>query len=514
MKRKVSAKAQQIAKRSQKESLFVFASLGGKIEQAENSTAEMLKSTLSSYGCEDCGTAFVSQANSTPFCVTCGSHKVEAKAEVKDNASLKLDDRQLASVACNHCKSSVIMTHLQLASMKEFSCTTCGSALSMTAETENPALDAPVDEVTVIPGDDASDNTDMTILETAEDSPIPEIEFEEDEEEEEDVLSDASDLFDDVDGNGEADVLENYPNVDEIRLDDVEVSGPADDFRSIMDTMVDDGEEPADEVTYSDLEEGEDLMDAMEMDDTDEDLEFAAVGSRLVAMKGYVTVATINQELASSVDIYSRSFRQAVAAMAKKSGLRNALLALRFKPVKVKALTEAAVATRVDAAKQEASKEVSAAQNEINESVALAAAGLARNQLAEFDNPLRAKLVALFASHGIRGAEKVAANFCLEVGDSYATTLMEAASQLREQGSTVRKALAATFKLTRASFDEVTEDEEDGVVDDSMSVTSSLQQPVRSIAVSVTEKKPAEIVTAANILQKLNKPLNLGGYNG
>lgn len=507
MTRKISAKAREIAKRSQKEGIFVYASFDGVIEKAENSTDEMLKSVLSSYDCEDCSSVFVSQAKTTPFCVTCGSHHVKEKAKVEDTASLELSDSNLAAITCVQCKATNIMTRSTVAAMGEFACTTCGSHLKASV-TDIEQL--PEGEVTVIPDDNGADNKPLVTLDTDE---IAEVEFEDDDEfdYDEDVVAEG-DLFADDDDNGEADILENHPNVDEVRLEDVEVSGPADAFRNTLDTMVDD-QEVVDEVTYSDSEDGDDLIDAMDIDDTVEDLEFARVGARLLAMKGYVTVATITE--AAGVDIDSTAFRRAVTTLARKEGLRKSLATLQFKPVKVKTVTAATLEKIKAEAADEATARIQASFEEIGESVALAAAGLARNQLAEFDNPLHAKLAAFLASRGVRGSEKEAAKFCLEAGEPYTTVLMEAASQLREKGSDFRQVLAATFKMTKASaFDNVSEGEEEEALDDAMSVTSTVLASLARPAIAVKESKPQQIATATNIYDKLSKPLGLGGYNG
>lgn len=508
MTRKISAKAQEIAKRSQEEGIFVFASFGGEIEKAENSTTEMLKSVLSSYSCEDCSSVFVSKADSTPFCVTCGSHHVHEKTEFKDTASLNLSDSVLASVACSHCNATNILTRSTVAQMDEFACTTCGSKL-VADVTDIEQL--PEGETTVLPDDNGAENKPLEILDTTETAELEEVEFEDEEDFE--FANDSGDLFADDDGNGEADILEGNPNIDEVRLEDVELSGPAEEFRNALDTMVDD-QEVVDEVTYSDSEDGDDLMDAMDMDDTDEDLEFARVGARLLAMKGYVTVATLTQEAAGNVDIDSNAFRRAAITLAKKEGLRKSLSALSFKPVKVKAIT-AATLEKVKAEVQEiADKKVQAAFEEINESVALAAAGLARNQLADFDNPIRTKLATLLAARGVQGSEKVAAKFCLESGEEYTSVLMEAASVLRDQGSEFRQVLAKTFKVTKASLDGVSDTEEDDLLDDTQSVTSNTLLASLVTPAVVVRKQPKEVVTATNVYEKLSKPLGLGGYNG
>lgn len=522
--RKLSASAQQLAKRSQKEGLFCFASLDGKVEAAADSTAEILGHKFSVYACKECASVLTAEANTTPFCVTCGSEHVAEHANLEASVSnLKLSDDKLCAVKCASCDSTTIVTSEAFqASAGHLNCITCGEAIEASAE-----ITAEGSETVKLQDDDAVGEPPLKVedaeataskkekakgIETRA-SDYDEIEFDDDSIDDDDFEGDGGDFIgsEAVDSvNGPEPYMQ--PQGDEIGVEDVVLQNAGSDLDDdYVGDSVDMLDEDLDDPMFDD-DDGTYLMDAVDMDDDDTELELMSVGNAVVAMKKLVTVAKLTaKDAGSNADLIgSPALAKTVKALAKREGMRKALSTMGFKPVRVKLLSQATVEAATKDATTKATASIKKANDEMTESLALAAAALARNAWKSVDNPLYSHVLAAFSAYNVRNPNAAARSFCLEIQEPYTSALLKVAAQLQEKGADYRKTLASTFHDTTAeTHTHVSEGTEDDVLDDTEQVTSALA--VGAVPISTKPQRAIAAVENADIYAAIvSGPLNLG----
>lgn len=207
------------------------------------------------------------------------------------------------------------------------------------------------------------------------------------------------------------------------------------------DLMIADAEAIAD---LPELADGDTLMDGAELDDTVNACFFVSAGRKLLAVKGHYVVATLTPERAgANAEVMHRAgFTDAVTNEIRTKGMRKALAAYGFNPVRLKVQTAAAVKTQVNAALSRVTAARQAAEKVQADAFAIAAVGLARGMWKAHPNPLRAALVNEFAALGVTKPEAVASRLLASAGIGYSQQLCSVASQLASMKSESRKEFA------------------------------------------------------------------------
>lgn len=209
--------------------------------------------------------------------------------------------------------------------------------------------------------------------------------------------------------------------------------------------------------------DGDDLADVLDMDDTDAGLSFDIRSNRVVAMKGHVAIASLSAENAGeNADIMrTLPFHRAVTAMAKTDGMRKALTTAGFVSIKIPTVSNTLVARKVQAALIDTQRKHSEAQSTLVESMAIAAAGLARGKWRGKENPLLAAFESELRSVGVRNPERVVARVLASSLVPFSRTLVEVASEVNRLSPSARKETASLLEMTNVvgSVDEGEEDD-------------------------------------------------------
>jgi hypothetical protein len=197
-------------------------------------------------------------------------------------------------------------------------------------------------------------------------------------------------------------------------------------------------------------DEGESIADLLDIDDSGVGLSFEVKSNRVVAMKNYVAVASLTKDGAGqNADIMrSPAFLQAALSMAKSAGMRQALASVGFKMIKVPVMSKVTVARKVNEAMQASANKLAQDSSTLSESMAIAAAGLARGRWRGKENPLLASFANELNSLGIRNTERVVARILASSLVPFTKTLMEVASDLNKMSPAARKETAAVLEMT------------------------------------------------------------------
>ena len=510
-------------------------------------TASAISRGKGEFACTSCGTHVVASSHAAPSCTTCGcdTKKVKAAAAVKYS--------NLVAIRCSHCDSVHLMEPKVIQASAHVHCAVCGhqntykssviesASKLFTAEAEDEGLE---DAETA--SDDKSDWPFAGIegssedgeadepVEAGEDWPFDGEEASADEEPapqpptETAAGDDVEVEFESVDeptaaaaedepesvpaAPAPAPALEDDELDDDLAieledLDDAGTPAPAQEASEAevpLDAPEDESflESSADEddelYEAADLDEGEMLADSMGMDDTAAGLNFQATAGRLVAMKGHVSIASLKRENAgANADIMmSSSFATAVKHAANSVGLRKALVAAGFTPIRIQSLSKASVARKVNEVQQASANSVAKSLASFSESLALASAGLARGSWKGKQNPLKSAFVATLAQIGVKNPERVVARVLSESSVAFAQSLMEVATELNSMSPAARKETARILELTEVvASNEGSDDttEEDEVVEASdiagrLSTTAAVLPSVLSPSVAISKK--------------------------
>lgn len=480
-KRKVAAAVNKTGK------AFVYASRDKDFLEAPSVIANLKKLEHASFECKECGTSMVVETTLKPLCITCGSHNVD-QVEAKTTVNVQ-SDAELTAVACNACKHvNVLQTAVVTAANHQLHCTCCGTELVI--------AEAPPND----PAKLGEDNADPDVLQvpdspdkptastSAEDAPVPA-----DGEpavlsdpgtgtnlETPDVVADADEMpdndYDDEAVNVElseaddADKPAFLKKGDGDDADDEEASAfvTSEDFGSDGDLL--DGPDletetvdaPVDtELAFEADDAGDPLMDSMEIDDTETSLAFVQQAGRLIAMKGPVAVATLTTVRAgNNADLLPQAaFHEAIRATAKSKGMRAALTAFGFKPLRVKVMSPAAVNAEKARVLEQAKAERAQFLKNLQTSLALATAGLARNQWRDHKNVLSAAFVQELQTLGVRNPKGIVARIMSTHGVEYSKELLTIANKLVRMPAKTRQALSDTLAMTVETADDLLDEE-------------------------------------------------------
>ena len=490
-----------------KGSVFVFASRKSELLEAADALGALKKREYASFKCTACGTSMTAEANSEPFCVTCGTHKVErsgANAEVNVTS-----DAELAAVTCNHCLSHVVLQASVIkAANGKVACANCGTSIKAELEPAQPDGPAKLGVDNVDPkdlkvptqeeaaGDEAPVAADPAKMEGTEqpDLKVP------------DQPTEAAAEDDDLEVE-DLEMAEHVePDGDEfVSQDDFDEESAADEEEIEVEEAEADEDEP---LPFEEESAGDPVMDAMDMDDSDVALSFVKAHGRLVAMKGPVTVASLSKSAAgTNADVmFTDAMQKAVRLEASKSGLRKALATYNFKPIRVKALTKATVAAEVKKVKASVEEDVSTKQKVFEESLAIASVGLSRNGWKNTPNTLMDAMVTELSSLGVPSAKRIVARMFAQHGVEYTKTLLEVANKVAAKSTDARRELAENFDMLNEEMTEEETSETDDLIEEDVdfdSVTSRLSQPVRANV----QKTVSKVTSAAQDILNRRAPL-------
>jgi hypothetical protein len=207
------------------------------------------------------------------------------------------------------------------------------------------------------------------------------------------------------------------------------------------------GEEP---VVVQNEEEGDPLVDALSMDDTEMALAFVKASGRLIAMKGHVAVASMSSK-SKSVNaglINSPALLAAASASVAAEGLRAGLQSVGFSLIRVPVTSKATVERRMQEVTAKAASIEATKQKTFAESFALAAAGLNRGQWKGVANPMRAALETELTRVGVEHPRRVVSAVFEAAGLPYAEALLSTANRLTKMGASARKELSEVLNMT------------------------------------------------------------------
>jgi hypothetical protein len=390
-----------------------------------------------------------------PYCVTCGSDRViESNRSIPETAAF-VSDAELASVTCGACATENVMPIKAVTAAKGcMHCVTCGGALAVSeteGDTEGEGKDkseeadvAPAPEVTPSAGGSedvgSEDNFPAEGLETSEAK---------DGDEEGDSFTEESDAVDGLDeiemNEAEPDMFMEEPTFDAESTEvpnfgDMGVEEPGNEEQLFLDDVQ--GVEGQDA--------GEPMLDAMELNDTPDGLEFVSKAGVLLAMKGAHTVAFARaQDVGTNADIlHAPEFAKAVMMTAQRIGTRKALARLGFKDIYVKPVDVKASAREVAKAKSQFAAKQAQHQKVFADSLAIASVGMAKGLFKQFKDPIRAAVEAqLTASQGARTAKVTASRIMATNGIEYAKQLIQLANKLSGMTEVARKEYAEMLDL-------------------------------------------------------------------
>lgn len=521
---KVLIRASRIKAAVRGEGLLVFATADRALLRTANVSKAIAKAEHSTFKCADCKTTIIasSQNSPEPFCVVCGSHHVTKRSE-QANPKVPSDDRMLA-LTCGQCKTANVLPVVAAATTNgHIHCITCGTDIQA-GDTDLTSLDGAGSPAATLntPEIKGLEEVNAEDLEEDLDPELPADETADGEEEGDEALDDVADdlesaddlegleleesLLDTEDEFGEGDEeLADFEVLDETVGDGEAFVPPSSTAESDGEglTEEDDGSElSADDLeggdpsldseleTVPELEQGEDLIDTVQVDDTAVALTLATVGNKLVAMKGHYSIATLNKVTAgTNADImFSPSFKEAVMIQARKHGVKKALKAFGFKFIKTPASSKASVIAAVAKADEKATAQRAEFNRVWAESLAIASVGLNRGIWKSHQNALRAALETELLNLGVRSPKRVTARVFADNGLPYTQTLIELANKIASMSSTARKEYAEMLDMTDESeeadshTDEMPNNDYEGESEDVLSdVQSRFAVPARSI---------------------------------
>lgn len=467
---------------------FVYASRDKDFLEAPSVIANLKKLEHASFECKECGTSMVVESTLKPLCITCGSHNVD-QIEAKTNISVQ-SDAELTAVVCNACKHvNVLQNAVVEASGHSLYCTCCGTGLVLAeAEPNDPAKlgednvdpdtlkvpsspdkpKASINSVDVAPVPADGEPAVLDDTGTSPDLVSPDVEEADADEMPDNDYEAVNVELSEAEDDNKPDFLKNKEGEDEeatsfVTSEDFGDEGDLLDGPALETDVVDAPVADADMAFEAD-DAGEPLMDSMELDDTDTSLAFVQQSSRLIAMKGPVAVATLTATRAgSNADLMDQSaFHQAIRATAKSKGLRAALTAYGFKSLRVKVMSPAAVNAEKARVLEQAKKERAQFLKNLQQSLALATAGLARNQWRDHKNVLSAAFVEELQTLGVRNPKGIVARVMATHGVGYSKELLTIANKLVQMPAKTRQALSDTLAMTREVADDMLDEEAPG----------------------------------------------------
>lgn len=217
-----------------------------------------------------------------------------------------------------------------------------------------------------------------------------------------------------------------------------------------------------------------DVMDLIDVDgteDTGDDIAFASLASVVHVIKGSRIVASMGKKQAVKAgveDMYmSDEFHEVVANQVDKDGLRKGLKSMGFVMARVNVTSSKVINKRVEAkaAKVSAAVRADKAQYDavLEQSLAIAATGMAKQYFKGVQNPLKAAMVQELETMGVRGASRLVAGIFARAGIPFTKELVATAKRISAMPQELRNSTAAALDMI--SDDAELEDEDDHEVE-------------------------------------------------
>jgi ribosomal protein S27E len=379
-------------------------------------------------------------------------------------------------------------------------------------ETENEEIEAAADDDFIFALPEGMEEIEAGVEDDDESSESDDVSDDEVARELEDAdgASGISDDDDDVNLASNSDAVSG----DDICLDDSDESSEPESENEKVEETIEDEDSTHDTIA-----------DAMDMDDSEEDLTFAVIANKIVAFKGCNSIAVLTNKIqaSSDLDFESGAYQRAASRVVAKSGMRKGLNQLGFRMLTVPVVTQAAVNKKAREIKLEASMQEKANKRILAESLALSAAGLARDFWKGYKNPLRASVETELARVGVRNPQRVAAALFEKSSVEYTRNLVEVAAKLQAMSVQTREDMRASLDMTQepeeieSDFD--SDESSDGISDELQSVesrlmttasaTPALLRPQRGISgrMVTAAAKTSSAVEAAQAILAGNAPL-------
>lgn len=500
--------AKQVKDRGGDSPIFaIFASV------LDTSSVDMkaLAAPMQVYACDSCGErwALNPQVASIdgvdnkvdPFCPHCGS----AESELVQDPQGKVEDlseaTELASVMCECCSTTLVMSSAQKVLKGVIACPTCNT-ISTFAEAEDVEVNAdgecPQDAVPVEAEDDeggeVEDSTDDEGDEVEASDDADEEDAEEgDTDEEGDEVSAADDMADDAD--------------EEVK-DDTDVEAAAPEFEG----KAHDGGVMRHEVPVLSFtkESGK--------------VQFYRLDEKVMASIDDITVASqcrsdISESRRDMFD--SPSYMKALSSSVRSLGIAQTLQDFGFKKLTLSGVNDEVAKSHSEkriqtVASTMAVEKTEAMVREFKNCLGIAAVALNKGFYGDKQNPTKAALASTLRSAGVRNPEAMIDKAFAGTSDTYNTDLLATAWELMQTPVEARNQIAGAVKSMKYSSgfrtvasdedDEDESDKDDLSAMDTQVVESSLARPFlasgnRSRASVGIEPKGSAMTTVANVLK-------------
>ena len=368
------------------------ASLNGAVPFIVSASVPALPTVeVAAYGCSSCGAEFASAGgNFAPFCVVCGSDHVDPTE--KPAQPIPEKDTETSAMKCRGCGTHNIMADITVSALGgTLHCVECGTKLDY--EVEDVAVgEQPAPEKLIV------DDPGKTMLP--------------------DVLT-----------LPESKVVLNDETVIQVAS-----AGP---------------------LNIKDVQEMQEMSLAGVIQATvaNPTLAILASSDRMYALLDDVHVATLRREDVApehEAVFASKAFTTAVEAMAESEGSFKALAAYGFNHVKVAFPTAAAVQARVDDLVSAKTAKLESERKEIKadlmQCISLAAVALTKNLYKGRTNVLKAGMVDLLQSAGMRNPQAAVERVFASNADNYHRDLMALATELQSKPLDFRNTLSETLQ--------------------------------------------------------------------
>lgn len=425
------------------------------------------------FKCGDCTTVFASEADTSPFCVACGSHHVHAETEETLAPEVLPEMAQLAAYVCASCGSYNVLSSANVARLKSHAhCVMCGDVQNFVEETTAEADDEQqgdqqADQDADQQQDQDKDKEESAVEDTTVDPTVPATPTKE-----VPAVAEATPApkapaghaapaapaapagtpsttpaVAEVDGDGDADdmAVETVPLSDDEVLQD-------EDVQQMDDTPV--------AVEMS-------LLSAALSTNPKAELELHHTGASILAMVGGLHVATLEQGTrAEFAGVFDKApFAKSILQAAKDHGVVAALDSYGFTKTKVSVsmpkVTSALVAKGVATKTAELSAATQSLTQDLHQSLSIAAAALNKGFYKTKGNPLKTAVAQALSSLGVANPNRVVTNVFASAGDAYTKLLLETALELSGRSVEFRNELSASVQDMEVQSSSQDEEESD-----------------------------------------------------
>lgn len=432
---------------------------------------------VSAYTCKACHTEFASNSGSRPYCVNCGADDVEQTPE-NQVPEVPEDDSDMMAVKCkNHECGTYNIVHSSWGGVLDgvMHCVTCGTVLAYDNPFNNgekrPADTRPAEGKKGTAADtrpkegkkgtpadtrpkNPDDADDITVEHAGDDEEFEERPWRQQQQA--------------ADGDMETEEFQSG-DPEDVNVTEIEPLAPDFSDEEITDSQeadFDDSDEESEQEACDD-EVSMSLSSVVLANAPRAKFGLISDNDRILATLGGIHVATLDKSFAGANSdlIHTKSFAQAIEAMAASHGSRATFEHFGFKPVVLKfpqkRVVSALVRKKVQAAAEGLNEKEDSMQEDMEQCVAIAAAGLNRNFFKKHENALRKGFIQALTTAGVRNAERVVSGVFNRHSDDYHSTLLSVASDLMKKSVAVRNELAEAIKDSNPAATPQQQEQED-----------------------------------------------------